>query len=352
MRRRDFTIWPVLTALVALGACGGDMPTDANVGATSSSTAAPTTSTDVGTTSSTRAPGAPSSTPRTSVTTPSRAGGLRLQFDAFIGGDLVDTCGVIHGQFKPKVAPPYLGSEAGFFGLTSTFLVGDEFGWCVYGFEPDVPIGVTVTAPDSAVDAFRLLISPNATSACVNVDALCRAGEHRHLFNPVRGPISVFSAKSHTKQGPPTAALGGWILTGSPSGDYRIEATQGDTHTVETVTVVLPERPGIDVATVRTGDRPHHIALLVGFPPDSEVPLAFYRRDGNHWNFQQATSVIEVDELGQAVWQFDVPNTLAPGRYCVVAAETIPPRDLGPSDNEYRDPCWFLARFDATFDVD
>ena len=221
-----------------------------------------------------------------------------------------------------------------------------------HGFDLDVPIEITVNTPDLSDEHFQVNLALDSTSNCQSVDDDCRGDQLRHLTTPADEAPQTFEVWASTVHGTTTGALGGWVLPGTPPGLFFVTAQQGSLRAEHVLEVHRVNEPSINVGTWFDADgRRRHTALLVGFEPGADVPLALYRLTGSAapapWAFQMQLGSVSVDANGEALWTFEAPPDLAAGQYCVLAVETIP----DPPDDASLDPCHDLGQFDASINV-
>ena len=158
--------------------------------------------------------------------------GLESQFDIYLGGGGGGNlgCGVTSTLAPPRPAPPSFVSDDAQVGST-THLCGD-------GFDPARPVLVTIVDP-----------AGTAVTKDVRLNTRHESGwSTRHFREP-----------------------------GSPTGEYRIEATQDGITTVTTFTVALITDPRLIVSTNQEDPEVMPARLDLGFERVARVFVVGYR---------------------------------------------------------------------------
>ena len=270
---------------------------------------------------------------------------LRTQFNAFLGGDLQDACGLDTQLFPPEVDAPFFGPASQYYDDQRQYSVGDPILWCIYGFFVDAPIAVTVSGPHGTVERFVVVLTTDGGAACWF--GRCRRDEYLHLID-VERQTSTYRLRSERVFGPPAGAVSGWILPSSRAGRYVVAAAQGHLRTSVDVVVENAPSPRLSVVSWMDGaGSDGYSALLTGYQPGTDVGLHLYALryvNGGYdsiWSYDRELAAVSTDGRGSAVYDFRAPADLRPGQYCVVTAATTPVGDPTQIDErgEITDPC-------------
>ena len=198
----------------------------------------------------------------------------------------------------------------------------------------------------------RVVLDESSASDCQSVDDDCPADELRHLFSPATGEDRMFVAKAHMTHGPPTAALGGWVLPGTPTGHYSIDATQGDVHTNHGLVVDHADEPAINVGTwidvngqrtTRRSLSDSHRTPTFRLLYTAEKGMGHLRLGRSTQSWEQCPSTSTEKHSGFSRY----PLTYHPANTASSPLRRSP-REMTAT---WMDPCHFLGQFVASLEV-
>jgi hypothetical protein len=243
------------------------------------------------------------------------------------GGDPVPDCKTLWGSTPDS---PYIGDGSA---ELATIFLGTDRQICLAGFDTHSDIALTIERPDGSRHTVTVAGGQNTA-----------LGPTELLTQELAGVVSF------ADHGDYLATDFGQLEPSMPVGTYAVTARQGELGDEAIIELqhgplgnpdfsqLKPQDTYEYAHSVRVGDQ--LTVLLLGFPPDSTVPLAIYRNtgvfrefgtegaseygDGYDFAYTQELPAVNVNSQGWAYHKITVPDSLqAATDYCVVTLPNL-----------------------------
>lgn len=257
------------------------------------------------------------------------------------GGDIPNSCSEVGGRVTVPVGPEVFFGAFDVDGGNATLHVGLRYEMCIFGFDPRDPITLTVSGP---LGTHTTTVLSGASADASLIDVIAAGGPDAVTFQDlsfesIDGPVNLVGS-INVRLDEPTLP-----------GEYILDASQGTTTATRVVRVEAGDFGDPQVRVIAPSDfgawfqaTPGDAlrAVLVGFPPNSTIPMAIYggterfreygeplaeTGDGFDFEFVQELPSATVGGQGWAYYDFDVPDLPANPDvlwdYCLVTIESL-----------------------------